>query len=140
MRRETPDRKAAVAGAMPVAGGFSRSVVTSSVKTRWLRSAVNSCDDHVPPLGSVAVVLLMEVLETVLMTLCVVDLVEVLLTNITELELVLLLLEIIFKVERIHTDIMVEVKDLVVLVEHASQTMEEMQELVAGVQKIKVMM
>ena len=88
----------------------------------------------------VAVVLLMVVLETVLITLCVVDQVVEQLLNITELELVLLLLEIIFKVEQVHMDIMVEVKDLVVLVDHASQPMEEMQELVAGVQKVKVMM
>ena len=42
--------------------------------------------------------------------------------------------------EQIHLDIMVEVKDLVILVDHASQPMEEMQELVAGVQKVKVLM
>tara|TARA_B000000532_G_scaffold20571_1_gene14146 strand:- start:166 stop:531 length:366 start_codon:yes stop_codon:yes gene_type:complete len=91
-------------------------------------------------LMAVAEVLLTEVLETVLSHFYVVDLVEVLLINITELVLVLLQLQEHFKVEQIHLDIMVEVKDLVILVDHASLPMEEMQELVAGVQNQKVMM
>ena len=88
----------------------------------------------------VAEVLLTEVLETVLSHFYVVDQAVVLLLNIIELVLVLLQLQEHFKVEQIHLDIMVEVKDLVILVDHASLPMEEMQELVAGVQKQKVMM
>ena len=83
----------------------------------------------------VAVVLLTVDQETVLILLCVVDQVVEQLLNTAELVLVLLQQERVFKVDLIHTHIMVEAKDLVVLVEHASHPMEEMQELVAGVQK-----